>query len=163
MCDKGCCGDGYPGFSIEFVDGVPDGPGGAGGGSREDDYSWGCMDGPMDIAHPCYFCHPDPCGCMNVAEGPGDEKTDRGTIDLINHGSYDFIDISSERHRTYDYIKVVDDEPVLIGLRIDNPQWLAISKTGHRILDADGDSHYVPFGWVHLWWRVRKGAPHFVK
>jgi hypothetical protein len=123
--------------------------------------------GPDD--HPCYYCHPSPCECATtIAAGPADEKTDRGPtdrgpIELINHGSYDFIDISSEMYRTYDYIKIVDDEPVLVGLMIENPQWLAVSKTGHRILDIDGDSHYIPYGWIHLTWTVRPGCPHFVK
>jgi hypothetical protein len=34
---------------------------------------------------------------------------------------------------------------------IENPQFLIISDNGHRI-GAEGASHYIPYGWIHLWW-----------
>lgn len=68
-----------------------------------------------------------------------------------------FTDISSEQYREYEFEsgKVV---------RIDAPLQLNISASGgHRIFDAGGVSHYIPKGWVHLSWRAKEGAPHFVK
>ena len=65
-------------------------------------------------------------------------------------------DISSEQFRVYEF----PDKEV----RIDNPLMLSVSKSGgHRIFDAQGVSHYVPTGYRHLYWKVKKGQPHFVK
>ena len=35
---------------------------------------------------------------------------------------------------------------------INHPQFVIISDNGHRLLDADGVSHYVPYGWIELRW-----------
>lgn len=77
-------------------------------------------------------------------------------IELINDGSYEFIDISGEEWRRYEW---GDGREVFIQ----DPQWLAISDSGHRVLSGDGVSHYIPFGWVHLYWRSSIGKPHYVK
>ncbi len=37
-------------------------------------------------------------------------------------------------------------------VRIDSPQFLIISDNGHRIGCKD-ISHYVPYGWIDLWWK----------
>ena len=79
-----------------------------------------------------------------------------GCIKLNNKGSYDFIDISHEMWREY---KFPNDEKVFIR----NPTDLAISATGHRVLTSNGVSHFIPFGWIHLSWKSKEGAPHFVK
>jgi len=76
-------------------------------------------------------------------------------MDIQNESKYDFTDISSEEVRTYDF---GDNEVV-----IQDPQYLAVSDNGHRILDGNGTSHYVQFGWKHLYWNVSDGEPHFVK
>jgi len=73
-------------------------------------------------------------------------------IDLHNEGSYEFIDISSEKWRIYHF---PSGETVKI-----RGDWLSVSKSGHRVLDSDGVSHFIPFGWTHLEW---KADPHFVK
>lgn len=45
-------------------------------------------------------------------------------------------------------------------VRVDNPMRLNVSESGgHRILDADGMSWYIPSGWRALRWI---GDPHFV-
>jgi len=65
-----------------------------------------------------------------------------------------FTDISSEEYREYLF-------PQGASVLIQNPTHLHVSKSGgHRILDANGVSHYVPKGWIHLRW---KGTPNFVK
>ena len=71
---------------------------------------------------------------------------------LENNTNLEFIDISSEEFRTYEW---PEEE-----ITIEEPQWLAITESGHRVLDAGGISHYIPKGWIHLYW---KGNPHFVR
>jgi hypothetical protein len=67
----------------------------------------------------------------------------------------EFKDLDHEEYRVYKF-----DNNVMV--RIDNPLKLNISKSGgHRIWDARGVSHYVPSGWVHLYWLVKKGENHF--
>jgi len=73
-------------------------------------------------------------------------------VELRNDTGLEFIDISSEAWRTYEWL----EEEVTI----EKPQWLAITESGHRILDCYGVSHYIPKGWIHLYW---KGDPHFVR
>lgn len=66
-------------------------------------------------------------------------------------------DISSERYREYRFLggDVV---------RIEAPLKLNVSESGgHRIFDAEGVSHYVPAGWIHLSWVAKDGEPNFVK
>jgi len=75
-------------------------------------------------------------------------------IELINKSNYDFTDISSEQYRSYEFI----DKVIIIK----KPAFLAVSKSGHRILDEEGVSHYIPYGWKHLSWKVKEGEPHFV-
>lgn len=76
---------------------------------------------------------------------------------LRNDSRLFFVDISSERFRVYHY-------PGVQPITIDNPQWLHVSPSGgHRILDAEGFSHYMAPGWVHLFWYAKPGAPHFVQ
>jgi hypothetical protein len=77
-------------------------------------------------------------------------------VDIKNESNYDFSDISSEKYRVYDFGK--NGEVV-----IDNPQALAVSDNGHRIVDGDGTSHYVKYGWKHLHWETEEDEPHFVK
>jgi len=67
-----------------------------------------------------------------------------------------FVDISSEEWRRYDFASGV---PVVI----DHPTHLSVSKNGHRILDAQGISHYIPLSWIHLSWKAKPGQPNFVK
>ncbi len=75
---------------------------------------------------------------------------------LRNETELKFTDISSEHWRRYTF---VSGELVVI----ENPLWLHVSKSGgHRILDEFGYCHYIPYGWVHLEWRVQDDAPHFV-
>lgn len=64
------------------------------------------------------------------------------------------IDISSEVYRLYRFPK---GESVMIK----KPATLIVSDNGHRVVDQGGYSHYIPYGWVHLKFKVEKGAPHF--
>lgn len=76
--------------------------------------------------------------------------------EFINESGLDFIDISSEQWRQYDFGggNVVT---------IDAPARINLGKNGHRIWTYEGVSHYVPKGWIHLSWKPRSGEPSFVK
>lgn len=75
---------------------------------------------------------------------------DLKSVNLVN-----FIDISSEMYRVYEFSGN--------RVEIDMPVALHISDRGsHRILDAKGVSHYIPTGWIHLYWEAYDGQPHFV-
>ncbi|WP_066765656.1 hypothetical protein [Sphingobium sp. CCH11-B1] len=68
---------------------------------------------------------------------------------------FEFIDVSVEVSRTYTFPTGT--------VTIDKPEKLHVSPShSHRLIDADGRSHYVPAGWLHLSWTVKPGAPHFV-
>lgn len=74
-----------------------------------------------------------------------------------NESDNDFSDISSEAVRTYNFGQKG-------FVKITNPLYLSVSPSGgHRIFSQDGQSHYVPSGWIHLSWTAREGEPHFVK
>ena len=76
---------------------------------------------------------------------------------FINESDLTFADISSEQWREYRFAG--GD-----AIRIDHPLKLHVSESkGHRIFDAEGRSHYIPWGWLHLSWEAKKGAPNFVR
>jgi hypothetical protein len=77
--------------------------------------------------------------------------------DLRNETDLVFIDISSEQYRIYEFLPDFDD------VVINSPIALNVGANGHRILDAQGVSHYVANGWKHLYWEVKENQPHFVK
>jgi hypothetical protein len=79
-------------------------------------------------------------------------------IELRNQTKFQFTDISNESERVYQF---PDEEDVIIT----EPVWLSVSPNsgGHRILDAAGICHYIPYGWIHLYWLPKAGQPHFVK
>lgn len=62
-------------------------------------------------------------------------------------------DITSEEWRVYEF-------PCGYKVRIEKPTNLNVSESGgHRIVDDNGISHYIPKGWVHIYW---KADPPFV-
>ncbi len=68
--------------------------------------------------------------------------------------SLPFRNLSDEQYRVYDF----GDHQV----RLVKPMKLNVSESGgHRVFTADGVSHYIPSGWVHLYWVVKEGCPHF--
>ena len=75
--------------------------------------------------------------------------------EFINESKYQFEDISSEIYREY---RFPNNEIV----RIDYPKKLSVSGSGHRVWDGV-KSHFIPKGWIHLFWQVNEGKPHFVK
>lgn len=77
--------------------------------------------------------------------------------DFQNASDLEFVDISSEKWREYRFL----GEEIV---RIEAPLKLNVSASGgHRIFDADGVSHYIPAGWIHLMWTSKDGQPNFVK
>jgi hypothetical protein len=81
-------------------------------------------------------------------------------IKLKNKSKYDFVDISTEEYREYTFVKYFIFK---VKVRLKNPLDLAVSSSGHRVLTGDGISHYIPNGWIHLEWKSKPHAPHFVK
>lgn len=68
---------------------------------------------------------------------------------------HDWKDISCEERRTYVFVSA--------EVVIEHPTWLAVSNSGgHRIVDSMGVGHYVPTGWVHLFWQPVEGKETFV-
>ena len=76
---------------------------------------------------------------------------------MLNNTNKEFTDISSEEFRTYEF-------PEFVSVTIDRPMFLHVSGSGgHRVFDAEGVSHYIKPGWVHLYWKAKPNSPNFVK
>jgi len=74
------------------------------------------------------------------------------TIDMDK----DFKPLTDEQYRTYYF-------PGGNTVTITEPQKLNVSKSGgHRVLDNEGKSHYIPACWYHLEWKVKDGQPPFL-
>jgi hypothetical protein len=77
-------------------------------------------------------------------------------IELRNDSPNKFVDISTEMFREYNFGQKG-------FVRVDRPQWLSAGPNGHRVLDIEGISHYIPSGWIHIKWQANGNLPHFVK
>jgi len=65
-----------------------------------------------------------------------------------NNPDIEFKDISHERYRTYIF-------PQGEEVRIENPVKLHVSESGgHRVQDDNSVAHYIPSGWIHLYWET---------
>jgi hypothetical protein len=97
-------------------------------------------------------------GRLYCADQEYDMATNLAAAPNFNNATdLEFTDISSEHWREY---RFSGGETI----RIDEPLRLNVSESrGHRIFDAHGISHYIPAGWIHLAWKVKDGAPNFVK
>lgn len=77
-------------------------------------------------------------------------------MEFINKSNLIFSEISGEDFRTYEWSNGIE-------ITINRPIYLNVSKSGgHRIFDEQGISHYIPSGWIHLYWKPIKGASNFV-
>ncbi len=66
-----------------------------------------------------------------------------------------FSDLNDEKYRVYEW-------PDGSIIKLSEPLKLNVSKSGgHRVFTADGISHYIPSGWIHLHWVVKSGQDHF--
>jgi hypothetical protein len=67
----------------------------------------------------------------------------------------EFQDISNELYRTYVF-------PNGSQVTIHEPQGLNVKRKAdgdsHRLFDTTGTCHYVPAGWVHLFWQAKPGT-----
>lgn len=78
-------------------------------------------------------------------------------MEFNNKSELEFNSISSEKYRVYEWGNGV-------SIKITQPLFLNVSKSGgHRIFDNSGKSHYIPSGWIHLYWESYVNTPHFVK
>lgn len=80
---------------------------------------------------------------------------------LINSTDLEFESVNEE-WREYDYL--VDG--TIVTIRVENVRWLNVHPAhgAHRLLDAEGVSHYMPGNWmprVGLRWKAAVGEPHF--
>ena len=65
-----------------------------------------------------------------------------------------FNSLESEEYRIYFFPKGEER-------RIDYPVAINVSRSGgHKIIDGDGITHYIPKGWIELVWKARDGANH---
>jgi len=62
---------------------------------------------------------------------------------LISWGKQ--IDISKEMFRVYVF-------PNKEEVKIEKPLYLIVSDNGHRVVDQNYIAHYIPYGWIHLYW-----------
>ena len=83
-------------------------------------------------------------------------------IKLRNESKYEFVDISSESVRIYNFPIGCDGELKHNEVVIRSPQWLSVSKAGHRIVDLAGGCIFVPYGWISVEWMPKSNKPHFV-
>jgi hypothetical protein len=70
----------------------------------------------------------------------------------------EFTPINNEAFRTYVFAnggKVTITAPVSLSVRR-KPE-----GDSHRIIDAEGTSHYIPAGWIHLFWRGKDSTPAY--
>lgn len=42
-------------------------------------------------------------------------------------------------------------------VKIDKPQKLDVTENGHKIVDGNGNGHYVPYGWIHIFMKFTNG------
>lgn len=62
------------------------------------------------------------------------------------------VDISMELFREYVF-------PGGERVKVDAPTTLMVSDNGHRVGDVHGISHYIPYGWIHLYWHNKPDRP----
>lgn len=75
---------------------------------------------------------------------------------VTNNPDLKFKSIETEQFRVYEF---VDGS----SFKINDPVALHVSESGgHRVLDKQGISHYIPSGWVHLYWKSKDGQPAFL-
>ena len=60
-----------------------------------------------------------------------------------------FIDISHEEFRVYTFV----EQEKFYKVRIDKPLRLIKENDGDRIYDIQGLGHFIPKGWIHLFWK----------
>ncbi len=64
--------------------------------------------------------------------------------------------IDHEEYRVYVFQHV---NGTTTRVKIKEPKLLNVSKSGgHRILDSKNVAHYIPYGWIHLYWETIDGV-----
>lgn len=71
-----------------------------------------------------------------------------------NESNYEFKSLEHEKYRVYTF-------PNNQKIRIDSPLYFSVSENGHRVFDIFQVSHYIPKGWIHLYWEVYDEKPNF--
>ena len=65
-----------------------------------------------------------------------------------------FSSLESEKSRIYHFPN--DEKRVIV-----DPIAINVSRSGgHKVIDAEGITHYIPKGWLELTWKAKDGANH---
>lgn len=76
-------------------------------------------------------------------------------MEFKNESKNTFKVINAEKYRTYVW---GDGSTVTIN----DPTHLHVSDSGgHRLFDMKGISHYIPSGWIHIYWEAKDGKANF--
>lgn len=71
-----------------------------------------------------------------------------------------FVPIENEAWRSYKFVR----DGQVVETTIIQPVKLNVKRSAggdsHRIIDAQGVSHYIPAGWVHLSWKGKSGEAY---
>ena len=78
--------------------------------------------------------------------------------DLKNESMYEFFDVSSEMYREYVWLTKSGRKSLVIP----DPVAVSVSKSGHRVMDAAGESYFISLDCTYLGWKAIEGKPHFV-
>jgi hypothetical protein len=64
----------------------------------------------------------------------------------------EFVSVKGQIQRYYDVPTGKGGSTVRVVIK--NPEWLFVRESGaHTVIDADGDTHYIPSNFVHIAWR----------
>lgn len=78
----------------------------------------------------------------------------------MTEATLDWKDISDEQERTYTFPgghEVTIVNPVKLSIKA--PLFVTVGGGSHRVADADGNGHYIPYGWLKISWKVKPGRP----
>ena len=86
-------------------------------------------------------------------------------VELRNKTELEFEPVN-EDWREYDYAVETEHGIGIVTMRVENVRYVNVHPVhgAHRLLDANGVSHYMPGNWmkrVGLRWKVAEGEPHF--
>jgi hypothetical protein len=78
---------------------------------------------------------------------------------FVNATTFDWLDLTDELWREYVFpgghtIRI--EAPAKVAIKA--PSVGSVGGGSHRVIDANGGSHYISYGWLAIRWQVREGA-----
>jgi hypothetical protein len=68
----------------------------------------------------------------------------------------EFVSVKGQLYRYYDVPTGKGGSTVRI--KVENPEWLFVRDSGsHTLIDAEGQTHYIPNYFVHIVWKNKEG------